>query len=194
MRLLLGSLVILTWSLSIVAWAADVGNYKNQLPEAAEALRRSGEVCAKINFAHWKAPRSDFDRDRIDWDRKRVENLISVSEHTRGIIARMLSSARPSTVDLFEVSESLIFVGFGVGGLSDDAMRFDPHSEVIKELGAAAAATLQASSGMKRIVSAALTELESQAGTCSPTPTPCTKENAPEPTKQLMFTYSEDAR
>jgi hypothetical protein len=184
-RLPLVALLVLTCSRIVVGQSADPATYKNQLREADDALRRAGEVYDKVNFKQWKAPRSD-----IDADRKSIEGANSAINFTRGIIERMMSSTgRPSTVDLLNVYDGLMTGSTVLVMLAEHNLRFNSHSPLIHELGAAAALTIQASIGLKRTIANDLAELERHAGTCSPTPTPCMKENSTAPVKQLVFTY-----
>jgi hypothetical protein len=185
MRLSLLGLLVLTCSSVVIGQSADIATYKNQLREADDTLRRAGEVYAKVNFAQWKAPQSD-----IDADRKTVEDATSATNFTRGIIDRiMLSTGRPSTVDLLNVYDGLMTGSAVLGMLAQDTLRFNAHSQLIKELGTAAAAMLQVSTTLKRTIAHDLVEIERRATTCSQSPTSCTKENSTKTLAQPGLTY-----
>jgi hypothetical protein len=100
----------------------------------------------------------------------------------------MSSTVRPSAVDLLNVYDGLMTESTGLGMLAEDALRFNPHSELIHDLGAATAAMLQASTGRKRTIVNDLTEIEHHTGTCSQTPTICPTESSTKP-PQGPFTY-----
>jgi hypothetical protein len=133
-----GGLILLLWSLtsgySTPRPRSELMGYEPQeshgaelgaLKDAEYAFRRFDEATSRIEFERWQAP-----HDLIEKEKTNLETSRKYSNEAKNILSKFDGSRIPTTAELMDVIDDLVFIGYELADLGEDVTAFQDKDTV----------------------------------------------------------------